>query len=831
MANALIQNPVDRENHIVHGVKVLGFTSANGRIYDFAAVKEAIAKYEKAPVNKDHNMEEPSFSDRLGWLENVTLEKDGLYADFHYNPHAEGIESFLWFAEHNGLGDVGFSHLVSGKYSVDPDGTERITRIDKVKSVDLVANPATTKTIFESEVKPMKKKIEEASQDFGTGDSVQYRDGFGTIKNIRKFDKGTIYSIRNSRGSEDTLKIYDDEAKNTHADWILKVKKIPNRKEKSPGDQGYDQRSAYNESEKLDQGNNETLSKGIEKNKDGTYTALTYSASKTFRTLAGAKKWMNERPKPMKESDEPVVFGSTVTKTFYDKMKKLAASGSEEGKRQVEWIEDEIKKSEKERKIQKDLWAKHLKNKKSEQDDESMEEAEKDDYGEVPDYDDPNRPSLKAARERNARQMGRPGSKKRAINDRNKKHWDDLAKGETGTKREGYKSIGSTWTPEEWKKQVEKNIADTKKTFPNVKFFTKDGHPDWHAHGINPKTMQYYSKESEQEDKPMGKKIAKEAGNAANKVKKNELDRKKGAAALKDIRDKRSYADKVKYQPSADYQLSGKQRQDEISLGRGIRKFEQEDDSVDEAYKDQPSDPYDLGVFLRKQGGKKTDNPFGDGIGTGKTFNSDQFDRGFSGRPRAIFKTKPGDSGEQEGDDEMDNKKMMEEENPMQQEEAEQDPMMEEADDVYAKVKEVCEGEGSDEEKSKQVLEMLGLSGGMSEAEDDEEMKEDDDEEMKEDDDEDPRKESKSELKSLRKWKSEKLKQEKIVNLIKESNLEPTKVFVKQLSAIDSKLWGEAIRDRRKVALTRSAVKPISSGSQSRSESSYKQFLESVLGK
>jgi len=167
MGNALIQNPVDRENHIVHGVKVLGFTSANGRIYDFAAVKEAIQKYEKAPVNKDHNMEEPSFSDRLGWLENVTLEKDGLYADFHYNPHAEGIESFLWFAEHNGLGDVGFSHLVSGKYSVDPDGTERITRIDKVKSVDLVANPATTKTIFESEVKPMGKKItKEADDDY-----------------------------------------------------------------------------------------------------------------------------------------------------------------------------------------------------------------------------------------------------------------------------------------------------------------------------------------------------------------------------------------------------------------------------------------------------------------------------------------------------------------------------------------------------------------------------------------------------------------------------------------------------------------------------------------
>lgn len=699
MANALIQNPVDRENHIVHGVKVLGFTSANGRIYDFAAVKEAIQKYEKAPVNKDHNMEEPSFSDRLGWLENVTLEKDGLYADFHYNPHADGIESFLWFAEHNGLGDVGFSHLVSGKYSVDPDGTERITRIDKVKSVDLVANPATTKTIFESEVKPMEKKvIEEATQDFGTGDSVQYRGGFGTIKNIKKFDKGTIYSIRNSRGSEDTLKIYDDEAKNTHADWILKVKKIPNRKEKSPGDQGYDQRSAYNESEKLDQGNNETLSKGIEKNKDGTYTALTYSASKTFKTLAGAKKWMNERPRPMKEADEPIYFGSSVTKTFYDKMKKLAASGSEEGKRQVAWIEDGIKKNEKERQIQKDLWAKHLKDKKS---------------------------------------------------------------------------------------------------------------------------------KSEQEVKPMGKKIAKEAGNAANKAKKNELDREKGAAALKDIRDKRPYADKVKYQPSADYQLSGKQRQDEISLGRGIRKFEQEDDSVGEADSDEREfemavDSLDRLLMKDKISQKDYDKKY------------DELSKKMKDKKR--YPVKP----EQEGDSEMDNKKMMEEENPMQ-EEGMQEPMMEEADDVYAKIKEICEGEGSDEEKSKQVLEMLGLSGGMSEGEGEpmeeaeEDPKEKDGSESTvlevDDEEEEPKKESKSELASLRKWKSEKLKEEKIVNLIKESNLEPTKVFIKQLSAIDSKLWSEAINDRKKVALVKSSVKPISSGLQSRSESSYKQFLESVLGK
>lgn len=143
---------VDRDKNIVYGVKVLGFNSQNGRVYERQAIQEAIHLYNQCPVNKDHITDAPSFSDRIGWLSNPVLREDGLYADFHYNPHAEGVDSFLWFAENNGLGDIGFSHMVQGKWTLDPDGTERVVRIDRVKSVDLVANPATTKTIFESEV-------------------------------------------------------------------------------------------------------------------------------------------------------------------------------------------------------------------------------------------------------------------------------------------------------------------------------------------------------------------------------------------------------------------------------------------------------------------------------------------------------------------------------------------------------------------------------------------------------------------------------------------------------------------------------------------------------
>jgi len=42
-------------------------------------------------------------------------------------------------------------------------------------------------------------------------------------------------------------------------------------------------------------GNNETLSKGISKNRDGTFTAMTFSQSKTFKTLSGANKWMAKK--------------------------------------------------------------------------------------------------------------------------------------------------------------------------------------------------------------------------------------------------------------------------------------------------------------------------------------------------------------------------------------------------------------------------------------------------------------------------------------------------------------------------------------------------------
>ncbi|MCP4700487.1 MAG: DUF1391 domain-containing protein [Gammaproteobacteria bacterium] len=44
----------------------------------------------------------------------------------------------------------------------------------------------------------------------------------------------------------------------------------------------------------IDLGNNESVSSGIHQNNDGTYTAMTFTRSKEFKTLAGAQRWLKK---------------------------------------------------------------------------------------------------------------------------------------------------------------------------------------------------------------------------------------------------------------------------------------------------------------------------------------------------------------------------------------------------------------------------------------------------------------------------------------------------------------------------------------------------------
>lgn len=45
----------------------------------------------------------------------------------------------------------------------------------------------------------------------------------------------------------------------------------------------------------LDLGNNESATRGVFANPDGTFTAVTFTASRDFKTRKGAERWLSRR--------------------------------------------------------------------------------------------------------------------------------------------------------------------------------------------------------------------------------------------------------------------------------------------------------------------------------------------------------------------------------------------------------------------------------------------------------------------------------------------------------------------------------------------------------
>ena len=146
---------VDREKGVIFGVKILGLESKNRRSYPKETIVRAASLYEGAKVNVDHPTGNPnsprSYADRMGSLRNVRVgsESQGMFADYHFNPKHALAEQLIWDAEHVPE-NVGFSHNVEAKTSRGTNGHTIIEEITRVQSVDLVADPATTRGLFES---------------------------------------------------------------------------------------------------------------------------------------------------------------------------------------------------------------------------------------------------------------------------------------------------------------------------------------------------------------------------------------------------------------------------------------------------------------------------------------------------------------------------------------------------------------------------------------------------------------------------------------------------------------------------------------------------------
>jgi hypothetical protein len=143
---------VDRHAGIIRGIKILGPHSRNGRDYLPDALARAVGLYEGAKVNVNHPKGHPlaprDYQERIGVMRNVAHRTgEGLFADFHFNPKHYLSEQLVWDAEH-APENVGFSHNVQARTRRQGEAT-LVEEIVQVHSVDLVADPATTRGLFE----------------------------------------------------------------------------------------------------------------------------------------------------------------------------------------------------------------------------------------------------------------------------------------------------------------------------------------------------------------------------------------------------------------------------------------------------------------------------------------------------------------------------------------------------------------------------------------------------------------------------------------------------------------------------------------------------------
>jgi hypothetical protein len=151
-ALSIAGSKVDAANHVVRDVKIIGLVSGNNREYTREALAKAAHLYEGVRVNFNHSAKpgEPrNYEDRFGKLVNISLAADGLRGDLQYNPRHRLAEQFEWDAQH-APENLGLSHDSVGQ-TVMRGNKEIVESINRVRSVDIVADPATTSSLYESQ--------------------------------------------------------------------------------------------------------------------------------------------------------------------------------------------------------------------------------------------------------------------------------------------------------------------------------------------------------------------------------------------------------------------------------------------------------------------------------------------------------------------------------------------------------------------------------------------------------------------------------------------------------------------------------------------------------
>lgn len=145
------------EGRMIHGVVLLNSKSANGRYYPPATMERARDLFDDRRAYIDHppddkNEEPRSVRDLIGKFSNIGIEQVGagqsrLTADLRVFAGQDG-DRVIEIAK-NDPDAIGFSINGRGDVTEDDEGKQTVEAIHRIRSVDLVTEPAATRTLFE----------------------------------------------------------------------------------------------------------------------------------------------------------------------------------------------------------------------------------------------------------------------------------------------------------------------------------------------------------------------------------------------------------------------------------------------------------------------------------------------------------------------------------------------------------------------------------------------------------------------------------------------------------------------------------------------------------
>lgn len=138
----------NRDTGTIEGVLICGHESANNRDYPAEVFRRDHAVYEGRPVNCDHGRD-ATVDRRFGWFSNVRVGEDGKPRGTLNALKSHPMYERVMEAAERNPALFGFSHVAMCETRTER-GREIVEAIKAVESIDLVAEPATTKGLFES---------------------------------------------------------------------------------------------------------------------------------------------------------------------------------------------------------------------------------------------------------------------------------------------------------------------------------------------------------------------------------------------------------------------------------------------------------------------------------------------------------------------------------------------------------------------------------------------------------------------------------------------------------------------------------------------------------